>query len=196
MSHHDDAYLRHQRERWLRHDAHLWIRPDAARWVLPGFDPADVFPTLARDRAQAEAARQRARAAEDAALDAFVERERRVLAALQAEWNEVKAELARRRMLEEAKYSPSQPRVPAGNPRGGQWTDGGGGEGASLARPMSNVGIGDVNGSSELTGLFNIRPADPPRGARAARGQSTGRSEQDTARRSAAEGPARNAGYA
>ena len=58
MSHHDDAYLRHQRERWLRHDAHLWIRPDAARWVLPGFDPADVFPTLARERAQAEAAKE------------------------------------------------------------------------------------------------------------------------------------------
>jgi hypothetical protein len=93
MSHHDDAYLRHQRERWLRHDAHLWIRPDAARFVLPGFDPADVFPTLARERAQAEAAKERARAAEDAALDAEIEYERRLLAAMRAELNEVKAEL-------------------------------------------------------------------------------------------------------
>ena len=32
----------------LRHDAHRWIRHDAARFVRPGFDPADVFPTLAR----------------------------------------------------------------------------------------------------------------------------------------------------
>jgi hypothetical protein len=145
----------------LRHDAHLWIRPDIARWMR-GVDPADVFPSLARDRAQAEAARQRARAAEDAEIDAFIERERRVLAALRAEQNEVKAELARRRALAETKYSPSQPRVPAGNPRGGRWTDGGGGQGdgTSLARPMGNVDIGDVSGSSELDDLFNIGPAD------------------------------------
>jgi type II secretory pathway pseudopilin PulG len=148
MTHQDDAWWRHPRMR-LRHDAHLWIRPDIARWMR-GVDPADVFPSLARDRAQAEAARQRARAAEDAELDAFIEHERRVLAALRAEQNEVNAELARRRMPAEAKYSPSQPRVPAGNPRGGQWSDGSGGEGtvagpnrdtrpstgASLAQPM------------------------------------------------------------
>ena len=103
MSHHDDAWPRHQRERWLRHDAHLWIRPDAARFVLPGVDPADVFPTLARERAQAEAARQRSRAADDAAFDASIERERQVLATIRAELNEVKAELARRRRLAEAK---------------------------------------------------------------------------------------------
>jgi hypothetical protein len=29
------------------------------------------------------------------------------------------------------KYSPDQPRVPAGNEDGGQWTDGGGGSGGS-----------------------------------------------------------------
>jgi len=29
------------------------------------------------------------------------------------------------------RFNPSQPRVPAGNPDGGQWTDGGGGAGAS-----------------------------------------------------------------
>jgi hypothetical protein len=66
----------------------------------------------------------------------------------------------------EAKYSPAQLRVPAGNPRGGQWTDrgGGGGQGqslgASLAQPMGDVGIGDVSGSSELGDLFRIRSDD------------------------------------
>jgi len=79
----------------------------------------------------------------------------------------------RRRVAEEeAKYSPSQPRVPAGNPRGGQWTDRGGGQGtvanpgqdtaqgtaASRAQPMDNVAIGDVSGSNELDGLFTIGP--------------------------------------
>jgi len=85
----------------------------------------------------------------------------------------LRAELKRRRELE-AKYSPSQPRVPAGNPRGGQWTDRTGGQStvaspsqdtgqsqdADLAQPMGNVDIGDVTGSSELGDLFQIKPSD------------------------------------
>src|SRR4051794_32937391 len=81
--------------------------------------------------------------------------------------------MARRRALA-AKYSPTQPRIPAGNPRGGEWTDRSGGQGtaqgigedagqgdlASLTQPMGNVDMGDVSGSSELGDLFNIRPAD------------------------------------
>ncbi len=162
-------------ERWIRHDWRLWIRPDIARWMKPGVDPADVIPGLARERAQKQAAEERARAAEDAALAAEIAHERRALAALNEEVRELNAEMARwRRRLadEEAKYSPSQPRVPAGNPRGGQWTDRTGGQGtvanpgqdagqgtaASLAQPMGNVGIGDVSGSSELGDLFRIKP--------------------------------------
>jgi hypothetical protein len=169
---HDTPWWRRPGVR-LRHDMHLWIRHDAARFVRPGFDPADVFPTLARERAQKEAAKERARAAEDAAFDAWIEGERRWNAALREEVDELKAAQARRR-LEEAKYSPSQPRVPAGNPRGGQWTDRSGGQStvagpsedpgqsqdADLTQPMGNVDIGDVTGSSELDDLFNIRPAD------------------------------------
>jgi hypothetical protein len=131
----------HERDRWMRHDAHRWIRHDVARFLAPGTDPADVFPALAHKRAAA-----------DAAFDAEIERSRRVLAALREEVNELKAELLRRR-LEETKYSPTQLRVPAGNPRGGQWTDrsGGQGQGTGFAQPMGNVDGGDVSGSSELT---------------------------------------------
>jgi hypothetical protein len=160
-------------QRWLRHDWRLWIRPDIARWMKPGVDPADVIPALARERAQKEAASERARAAEDAALDAEIEDARRVQAALRAEVDELKAALARRR-LEEAKYSPSQPRVPAGNPRGGQWSDRSGGQStvaspsqdtgqsqdADLTLPMGNVDVGDLTGSSELGDLFQIKPDD------------------------------------
>jgi hypothetical protein len=152
-------------ERWIRHDWRLWIRPDIARWMKPGVDPADVIPALARERAQKEAARERARAAEDAAFEAAIEHARRVQAALRAEVDELKAARARQR-LEEAKYSPDQPRVPAGNPRGGQWTDRSGGrsqgqsEGIGLAQPMGNVELGDVSGSSELGDLFQIKPDD------------------------------------
>jgi hypothetical protein len=151
----------------LRHDAHRWIRHDAARFVRPGFDPADVFPTLARKAQPVQAPTL------DDELAAEIEAERRVLDAINAELNEVNAEMVRWRALD-AKYSPAQPRVPAGNPRGGQWTDRSGGQRtgqdigqdaaqgdlASLTQPMSNVDIGDVSGSSEVSDLFNIRPAD------------------------------------
>jgi hypothetical protein len=155
MPHPPSAYDLHQRQRWTRHDAHLWIRHDAARFYKPGTDLAEVFPTLQRQR----------EAAEDAAFAAQIAASRRLLAELRAEVDELKAELKRRR-LEESKYSPSQPRVPAGNPRGGQWTDRSGGDGQSqgigLAQPMGNVDIGDVSGSSELGDLFQIKPDETP----------------------------------
>jgi hypothetical protein len=152
-------------ERRIRHDWRMWIRPDIARWMKPGVDPADVIPALARERARKEAAIQRARAAEDAELAAFIAHERRVWAALREEMKEVNAEMARwrRRVAEdEAKYSPDQPRVPKRNPGGGQWTRlGGGGQSpsAGIAQPMGNIDVGNLSGSSETEGLFNIAPA-------------------------------------
>jgi hypothetical protein len=149
----------------LRHDAHRWIRHDAARFVRPGFDPADVFPTLARKAQPVQAPTL------DDEFAAEIAAVRRVNQAMQDELNEVRAELARWRAPDE-KYSPTQPRVRAGNPRGGQWTDGDGGQGtgqgvgqdaaqgdlASLTQPMGNVDIGDITGSSELGDLFRIKP--------------------------------------
>jgi hypothetical protein len=135
---HDDSYLRRHRQRWLRHDAHLWIRPDAARFFPPGTDPADINPTLPRKPDAAKAA------AFEAELAAEVAKGYRLLAVLRTEVAELRAELKRRRELE-AKYSPSQPRVPAGNPRGGQWTDRSGGGGGGL-------GVADGNGSTDSTG--------------------------------------------
>ncbi|HXO72769.1 MAG TPA: hypothetical protein VN838_27750 [Bradyrhizobium sp.] len=169
MSQSDDSpWLRHHRQRWLRHDAHLWIRPDAARFFPPGTDPAVINPTLPRKPDAAKAA------VFEAELAAEVAKGYRLLAVLREQVAELRAELKRRRALEE-KYSPSQPRVPAGNPRGGQWTDRSGGQGtvagpsqdtgqsrdADLTQPMGNVGIGDVSGSTELDDLFQIRPSEP-----------------------------------
>jgi hypothetical protein len=169
MSQSDDSpWLRHHRQRWLRHDAHLWIRPDAARFFAPGTDPAVINPTLPRKPDAAKAT------AFDPELAAQVAKGYRLLAVLREEVAEIRAERKRRR-LEEAKYSPTQPRVPAGNPRGGQWTDRSGGQGTvaspsqdtgqgtgtSLAQPMGNIEIGDVSGSSELGDLFQIRPSEP-----------------------------------
>jgi hypothetical protein len=142
------AYDLHQRERWLRHDAHLWLRHDYARWLKPGADPEELYPHLKRKR----------EAAEDAAFAAKIAASQRVLTMLRVEVDELKAARARQR-LEEAKYSPDQPRIPKRNPGGGQWTRVGGGGGQSpspaVARPMGNVDIGA--GSSETDGLFNLR---------------------------------------
>jgi hypothetical protein len=138
----------------IRHDWQRWIRPDFARWIKPGVDPADVIPALALERAQKQAAQQRARAAEDAELAAFIAHQRRVLAVLKEEMNEVNAEMARRRRLaEQTKYSPSQRRVPAGNPRGGQWTDqneGGGGFGGAAAEGANGAEDGGTEQATPL----------------------------------------------
>jgi hypothetical protein len=161
----DSPWLRHHRQRWLRHDAHLWIRPDAARFFPAGTDPAVINPTLPRKPDAAKAA------AFEAELAAEVEAGYRLLAVLREEVAELRAELKRRR-LEEAKYSPSQQRVPAGNPRGGQWTDRSGGQSTvaspsqdtgpdvDFILPMGNVDVGDLTGSSELGDLFQIKPSD------------------------------------
>jgi hypothetical protein len=155
----------HQRQRWTRHDAHLCIRPDAARWLKPGTDPAEVYPTLKRQR----------EAAEDAAFAAKIAESRRFLAALRAEVDELKAALVRRR-LEEAKYSPTQPRVPAGNPRGGQWSnsneggasvggsgnaEGGASEGADGAEDVGSSGSSQNSDSGGITDPRVISDADP-----------------------------------
>lgn len=63
----------------------------------------------------------------------------------------------------ERKYSPSQPRVPAGNSDGGQWTEDGGGRdsgGATrAAKPMGDIDAGDLSETGNL-GLFEIAPRE------------------------------------
>src|SRR3954451_8773681 len=138
----DSPWLRHHRQRWLRHDAHLWIRPDAARFFPPGTDPAVINPTLPRKPDAAKAA------ALEPELAAVVARGYRLLAVLREEVAELRAELKRQRQLE-AKYSPSQPRVPAGNPRGGQWSNRNEG-GASVG--FGGLGSGDGEASAQGRG--------------------------------------------
>jgi hypothetical protein len=57
------------------------------------------------------------------------------LAAVEAEYNDI---LARMLIDELKKYDPNQPRVPAGNANGRQWTSGGGSSGSSK-KPSSNL---------------------------------------------------------
>jgi hypothetical protein len=104
MTRQPGPYYAHQRDIWMRHDAHLWIRHDINRFLAPGTDPADVIPAL-----------RRRRDAEDAAFAAEIAKGYRLLAVLCEEVASIKADLVRRRLAEQTKYSPAQPRVPAGN---------------------------------------------------------------------------------
>jgi hypothetical protein len=62
----------------------------------------------------------------------------------------------------ENKYDPNQPRVPAGNSDGGQWTDGDGGTGGRLPRRLGTpLDVGDGEYSlSERVRLAQNDPAD------------------------------------
>ena len=78
------------------------------------------------------------------------------LAALRVQLAFIKLDLVLRR-----KYRPDQPRVPAGNPDGGQWTSEGGGAGStavSRARRIAEViQICVTSGKSLLTNEFGVK---------------------------------------
>ncbi len=119
------AFATHQRARWMRPDAARFVRPDAAKFLKPGTEPALAYPALARQR-------DRAQQADDRAIDAALVQERAVLDGLRRDLGQMKSELAWRRLIRalEEKYSPNQPRVPAGSGReSGRWTSGGEGSG-------------------------------------------------------------------
>lgn len=57
-------------------------------------------------------------------------------------------------------FNPNQPRVPAGRPDGGQWTDEEGAPGSGLATPMGEINFGDISSEIGSLGLSEIRPRE------------------------------------
>lgn len=97
------VWLAHQRKRFMRPDAGRYMRSDAARWLPPK--------PLARPRPAVDV---------ETATDAAARKaERAELTALKALLADVRFHVALQRFAR--KYDPDQPRVPAGNPEGGQW---------------------------------------------------------------------------
>jgi hypothetical protein len=107
------AALERERQRWLRPDWQRWVKPEHHHLIAPQA-PEEKSRAAAHDD-------DAAFMAELTALRASHERARRALA-------ELKYELAWCRFVR--KYSPDQPRVPAGSRGGGQWTSGGQGPSA------------------------------------------------------------------
>ena len=98
-------------------------------------------------------------AARQAALEA--ERKERELARLRCEHAAIRVSTALIRLQRalQRKYRPDQPRVPAGNPDGGQWTSEGGGTAAvSRARRIAEViQICVTSGKSLTTNEFGVK---------------------------------------
>lgn len=139
MSRIDPIVCEAERRRWLRPDWQRWMREDAHRFMPPG---------AKSDSARSGRADDAGFAAELNQLRAQQDSLRRMLAG-------VTFEIALRRLRR--KYSPDQPRVPAGNGReSGQWTDGGG-NGAGRDSSTGDEGIGNTR---EASGPSADRPSD------------------------------------
>jgi hypothetical protein len=107
----------------MRTDAIRWIRPDAYRFMPPGsphYIGTDVVRYFWPDDPLASPAQVESK--QDVSLDALIATQRKLLQQLRSEVAVLEAEFKFRRFLRNLKYSPDQPRVPAGNPDGGQWT--------------------------------------------------------------------------
>jgi hypothetical protein len=136
MSDINEAWREAQRRRCLRANWQLYVRADAYRFAPPGTPEAkmpgwlDPSATRVRLREAQEEARARA-AAEQEALERDIEALRESHQRVRIMLADVKFELALRGLGR--KYSENQPRVPAGNPDGGQWTSGGGGSASNDA---------------------------------------------------------------
>jgi hypothetical protein len=114
MTHGNDFRMAHQRKRWLQPDQRRWFTPEAYERNF-GSKRETVSPR--------EAARERAFDRELLAL-------RRDHAALRRVFDEVRFAL----LLRKAGFNSDQPRVPRGNPDGGEWTSEGGGSGLGRVR--------------------------------------------------------------
>lgn len=105
---------------WVEHQRRRWMRPDASRYLkrLPWESWQQFELRCAQAEGRDDAAARKSAAFEcDATLRDQVEFSRLVA--------EIKLDILHLRRLLKA-YNPNQPRVPAGNPDGGQWSGGGG----------------------------------------------------------------------
>lgn len=165
MSQLHDAWAAKQRARWiqsnpdrfLRPDAHRFIRHDAHRYLKPGYsidsgrEPC-AFGQQAYGR-NYDAAQPRevlGDAARDWQAEIAVSRARWHLAALRVEL----ALLRFKQLNNKAGFNPDQPRVPASNPDGGQWTSEGGAASQNRIQLAGSLPTGDP------PEIPNERPSD------------------------------------
>jgi hypothetical protein len=143
MAYVDPRYLEHQRKRFTRNNAHLYIRHDAWRFAPPGsprYSGNDVVRYFEPESDNLGPAGER----KDTAFPG--ESDWRDDPEVQRTVAEMKQDI--RELLLLYKYSPDQPRVPAGNSDGGRWMSGEGDDVSIVAqagRPnidrQNNIGV-------------------------------------------------------
>jgi hypothetical protein len=120
MDRYKEAWHEHQRRRFLRPDGYRWWRPDADRYLgadLERHMHPDVYARWLHDNGK-EPPEQKC------AIDPAIAREAE---AIRACLDVLRAELAairRDRLKRKSHHWLTEPRVPAGNADGGQWTNG------------------------------------------------------------------------
>ena len=163
MSEFDD----YQRRRWMRPNAHLYIRHDAYRFMPPGspvYVGEDVVKYFWPDQDKDWEAEENNRKYAEA-----LAAERAALLRLKEELTVLRSEIRQSKALPPSNYDPNQPRVPAGNDDGGQWTrvaGPGGGRGPSRTGRFPNATPGQqarlaVADARAQDALRRVREIDP-----------------------------------
>jgi hypothetical protein len=155
MAQGQDASLAHQRDRWLRPDWRRYMRPDWQRYLRPDWrdrkywaDPrgAELDTPRGADLSAQQLSRTNWSWTEQHDVTEELAAAQRDLAQLRRLAAELKCELAFRRLARalKANFNPNQPRVPAGNPDGGQWTSEGGQSESTLSKERRVQLAGDI----------------------------------------------------
>ena len=142
---------------WFEHQRKRWMRPDVERYLKPDWRERKYWNGLPASAAHLidMAVRPHVRRAMDAPPPVDItEREIEAVRCSLPDLKEAVAQFsyalrwrAFRRALH-CKYSPDQPRVPAGNPDGGQWTGSGGGRASERIRSQAS----DLSASRKAKG--------------------------------------------
>ncbi|MGC2781540.1 MAG: RNase A-like domain-containing protein [Bradyrhizobium sp.] len=147
------AWVEHRRKYWMRENAHLWIRPDADRYLRPDWRDRKYWVDPPALRGQDRAAARSdygASAVTEAAMVRELKAFQRELHQLRWLLADLKLHLMLRRL--QRKYRPDQPRVPAGNTDGGQWTSEGGGQNDSRVISDATPDIAWIPGAQYAQG--------------------------------------------
>lgn len=145
MPYFNPHWLEAERKRWLRHDAHRFVRPDGKRWLPPEQWQA-IFPDEAPRAQEREKSSLDRRSAAMEAEHAAAFRKAMLELRLELAWMRLAERFAR--LAEKAGFNPDQPRLPAGQSGGGQWTSGG--------AQSDSATVGDVTTPAHVPAGANI----------------------------------------
>ncbi len=161
----EKTFAEHQRRRWMRPNAHLWIRPDAYRFMprnAPRWYGKDAVRYFWPEPDQPNSVAEEVDPATEDSRELEIRATRDALLKLKSDLLLFRMEFKFRQLLRSRKYRPDQPRVPAGNPDGGQWTADTGSGGTTDRRVISDESPDPIKPGAQYA--EGRRPPSGPRG--------------------------------